>query len=85
MPAIFGSLFQSVRDPLKRRNLGAHYTSEANIFKMIQGLLLDELRWELAAAGQSRSRLDALHRRLEQLLFLDPSCGCGNFLVVTYR
>ena len=65
---------------MKRRNLGAHYTSEANILKMIQGLLLDELRRELAAAGQI-----VLHRRLEQLLFLDPSCGCGNFLVVTYR
>ncbi|WP_345127604.1 DNA methyltransferase [Hymenobacter antarcticus] len=39
----------------------------------------------MAAAGQSRPRLDALHRRLEQLRFLDPSCGCGNFLVVTYR
>ncbi|NRT21240.1 hypothetical protein HNP98_004086 [Hymenobacter sp. 9A] len=84
-PAIFGSLFQSVTDPVKRRNLGAHYTSEANILKVIQGLFLDELRQELAAAGQSRPRLDALHRRLERLRFLDPSCGCGNFLVVTYR
>jgi hypothetical protein len=84
-PAIFGSLFQSVTDPVKRRNLGAHYTSEANILKVIQGLFLDELRQELAAAGQSRPKLDALHRRLEKLRFLDPSCGCGNFLVVTYR
>ena len=84
-PAIFGSLFQSVTDPVKRRNLGAHYTSEANILKVIQGLFLDELRQELATAGQNRAKLDALHRRLEQLRFLDPSCGCGNFLVVTYR
>ncbi|MCA8832039.1 class I SAM-dependent DNA methyltransferase [Hymenobacter pini] len=84
-PAIFGSLFQSVTDPVKRRNLGAHYTSEANILKVIQGLFLDELRQELTQAGQNRPRLDALHRRLEQLRFLDPSCGCGNFLVVTYR
>lgn len=50
-PAIFGSLFQSVTDPVKRRNLGAHYTSEANILKVIQGLFLDELRQELAQAG----------------------------------
>ncbi|RSK46255.1 class I SAM-dependent DNA methyltransferase [Hymenobacter perfusus] len=84
-PAIFGSLFQSVTDPVKRRNLGAHYTSEANILKVIQGLFLDELRQELAQAGQNRPRLNALHLRLEQLRFLDPSCGCGNFLVVTYR
>ncbi|WP_317044262.1 class I SAM-dependent DNA methyltransferase [Hymenobacter roseosalivarius] len=84
-PAIFGSLFQSVTDPVKRRNLGAHYTSEANILKVIQGLFLDELRQELDAAGLNRPRLDALHRRLERICFLDPSCGCGNFLVVTYR
>ncbi|AII52386.1 class I SAM-dependent DNA methyltransferase [Hymenobacter sp. APR13] len=84
-PAIFGSLFQSVTDPVKRRNLGAHYTSEANILKVIQGLFLDELRQELTQAGQNRPRLNALHLRLEQLRFLDPSCGCGNFLVVTYR
>ncbi|TGE28179.1 class I SAM-dependent DNA methyltransferase [Hymenobacter metallicola] len=84
-PAIFGSLFQSVTDPVKRRNLGAHYTSEANILKVIQGLFLDELRQDLAQAGQNRHKLDQLHRRLEKLRFLDPSCGCGNFLVVTYR
>ena len=84
-PAIFGSLFQSVTDPVKRRNLGAHYTSEANILKVLQGLFLDELRQELTQAGQNRPRLNALHLRLEQLRFLDPSCGCGNFLVVTYR
>ncbi|GAB2956844.1 hypothetical protein GCM10027048_23870 [Hymenobacter coalescens] len=84
-PAIFGSLFQSVTDPVKRRNLGAHYTSETNILKVIRGLFLDELEQELRAAGHDRRRLDALHRRLERTRFLDPSCGCGNFLVVTYR
>lgn len=84
-PAIFGSLFQSVTDKVKRRNLGAHYTSETNILKVIQGLFLDELRQELAAAGTNRTKLDQLHRRLEKIRFLDPSCGCGNFLVVTYR
>jgi hypothetical protein len=84
-PAIFGSLFQSVTDPVKRRNLGAHYTSETNILKVIRGLFLDELETELRAAGYDRRKLDALHRRLERTRFLDPSCGCGNFLVVTYR
>ena len=40
-PAIFGSLFQSVMNPEERRNLGAHYTSEKNIFKLIKPLFLD--------------------------------------------
>jgi len=34
-PAIFGSMFQSVMNPVERRNLGAHYTSETNILKLI--------------------------------------------------
>jgi hypothetical protein len=34
-PAIFGSLFQSIMDKKERRNLGAHYTSEKNILKLI--------------------------------------------------
>ena len=45
-PAIFGSLFQSIMDKQARRNLGAHYTSENNILKLIRPLFLDELRAE---------------------------------------
>ena len=45
-PAIFGSLFQSVMDATLRRNLGAHYTTEKNILKLIKPLFLDELRAE---------------------------------------
>ena len=37
-PAIFGSMFQSVMNPKERRNLGAHYTSETNILKLIKPL-----------------------------------------------
>lgn len=44
-PAIFGSLFQSIMDRAARRNLGAHYTSETNILKLIKPLFLDGL-WE---------------------------------------
>ncbi|MCX6579066.1 MAG: class I SAM-dependent DNA methyltransferase, partial [Candidatus Aminicenantes bacterium] len=42
-PAIFGSMFQSVMNPVERRNLGAHYTSEKNILKLIKPLFLDDL------------------------------------------
>jgi hypothetical protein len=84
-PAIFGALFQSVMDPKKRRNLGAHYTSEENILKLIEPLFLDDLRAELAAAKGSANRLFELQKKLRSLKFLDPACGCGNFLVVAYR
>ncbi len=84
-PAVFGSLFQSIADPARRRTLGAHYTSEPNILKVLGPLLLDGLRAELTAAGQSRPALTRLQNRLAELRLLDPACGCGNFLVVAYR
>ena len=84
-PAIFGSLFQSVMDSTARRNLGAHYTSEKNIMKLIKPLFLDELWEEFHAAGENHNKLKALHGKISKLRFLDPACGCGNFLITAYR
>ena len=84
-PAIFGGMFQSVMNPEERRNLGAHYTSEKNILKLIEPLFLDELWNEFETVKNHRRKLEAFHRKLASLKFLDPACGCGNFLVVTYR
>lgn len=84
-PAIFGGLFQSIMDPKARRNLGAHYTSEENILKLIEPLFLDDLRAELLAAKGNANKLFELQKKLRTLTFLDPACGCGNFLVVAYR
>jgi very-short-patch-repair endonuclease len=84
-PAIFGALFQSIMDEKARRNLGAHYTSEKNIQKLIGPLFLDELRAEFEKVKGNRNRLFEFHKKLRTLKFLDPACGCGNFLVITYR
>jgi hypothetical protein len=84
-PAIFGSLFQSVMDSQLRRNLGAHYTSELNILKVIGPLFLDELRSEFERIKPQPRKLAEFHQRLAGLKFLDPACGCGNFLVIAYR
>jgi len=89
-PAIFGALFQSVMEPVQRRSQGAHYTTEQNILKVIEPLFLDDLRAEftrLKARKDTHRRLE-LHRfqqRLGKLRFLDPACGCGNFLIIAYR
>jgi len=83
-PAIFGSMFQNVMTPAERRHLGAHYTTEENILKTIRPLFLDELEVELSKAKSKRA-LDALHLKMAGLTFLDPACGCGNFLVIAYR
>ncbi len=89
-PAIFGAMFQSVMNAEERRNLGAHYTSETNILKLIHPLFLDDLWAEFDKIKMLKSdvrvvRLNAFHDRLSRLKFLDPACGCGNFLVITYR
>jgi type I restriction-modification system DNA methylase subunit len=84
-PAIFGSLFQSIMDDKARRNLGAHYTSEENILKLIKPLFLDELWAEFEKVKGNKNRLFEFHKKLRTLTFFDPACGCGNFLVISYR
>jgi len=89
-PAIFGSMFQGVMDDKQRRDLGAHYTSEINILKVIKPLFLDRLYEDyriavLAGPRKKITELRALQDRLAAMKFLDPACGAGNFLVITYR
>jgi hypothetical protein len=84
-PAIFGSMFQSVMNPKERRNLGAHYTSETNILKLIKPLFLDELWAEFEKVKHDPTFLTKFHNKIATLRFLDPACGCGNFLIITYR
>lgn len=89
-PALFGSLFQTVMLPEEQRKGGAHYTSERNILKTIQPLFMDELREEFerirdSKSTQRKSQLEKFHAKLGTLTFLDPACGCGNFLILAYR
>jgi N-6 DNA Methylase len=84
-PAVFGSLFQSVMNPEQRRTFGAHYTEEKNILKTIEPLFLDDLWAEFDTCKSNKKKLQEFHIRLSKITFLDPACGCGNFLIVTYR
>ncbi|NJL72577.1 MAG: class I SAM-dependent DNA methyltransferase [Candidatus Competibacteraceae bacterium] len=84
-PAIFGSLFQAIKSKEARRTDGEHYTTETNILKTLNPLFLDDLREQLAVAWNSPKRLRELHTRLGDMRYLDPACGCGNFLIVAYR
>ncbi len=89
-PAVFGSLFQGVMEDRARRQQGAHYTSERDIMKVLRSLFLDALRAEFEQLKRDRSTrrrasLEAFHQKLRSLKFLDPACGCGNFLVLAYR
>lgn len=89
-PAIFGSLFQSVMSPEERHDSGAHYTTEENIMKVVSPLFLDDLRTEFCRIKERRDAgrkkaLDKFRRKLAGLKFLDPACGAGNFLIVSYK
>jgi len=84
-PAIFGSMFQASMDVDKRGELGAHFTSEKNILKAIKPLFLDELWEEFERVKKNKIQLQKFHNRIANLRFLDPACGSGNFLVISYR
>lgn len=84
-PAVFGSLFQAVKSPEARRELGEHYTSETNILKTLGPLFLDDLQERFAEHTHDLTKLKALRKELGELRIMDPACGCGNFLVVAYR
>lgn len=87
-PAIFGSMFQSVRDAKTRREMGEHYTSEEDVLKTLNPLFLDELRDKFTNAvdkSDEPTRLRNLRRELANIRFMDPACGCGNFIIIAYR
>lgn len=89
-PTIFGAVFESTLNPLTRRAGGMHYTSIANIHRLIDPLFLDDLTAELDALleepeGKARQQhLLSYQDKLASLRFLDPACGSGNFLTETY-
>jgi type I restriction-modification system DNA methylase subunit len=84
-PAIFGSLFQSVRDAETRREMGEHYTSETNILRCINDLFLNDFYKRMRDAWDSPQALKTLRMELGEYNYLDPACGSGNFLVVAYK
>ena len=84
-PAVFGSLFQAVKSPQARRELGEHYTSETNILKTLGPLFLNDLQERFAEHTHDLTKLKELRQELRDLRIMDPACGCGNFLVVAYR
>jgi hypothetical protein len=84
-PDIFGSMIQAVVLDEYRSDLGMHYTSVPNIFKLIKPLFLDELYEEFEKAQDSVKQLRELIIRISKIKFFDPACGSGNFLIITYK
>lgn len=83
-PAIFGSLLQGALGKEKQWALGAHYTSEADIMKVVLPTIVDPWRERIAACA-TVADVQAAQSDLMAYTVLDPACGSGNFLYVAYR
>ncbi|OCJ67344.1 DNA methyltransferase [Agrobacterium tumefaciens] len=83
-PAIFGTIFQHSMDSLERHQHGRHFTSEADIQRIVGPTIVHpwEERIDSAKTGK---QLVALRKELSEFKVLDPACGSGNFLYVAYR
>lgn len=84
-PAIFGAMFQTVKDKEARRESGEFYTSEKAIMRVISPLFLDDLTERLQKAWESAPALKRLWAEIGKMNFLDPASGSGNFLLVAYK
>ncbi|GAB9243221.1 DNA methyltransferase [Bradyrhizobium diazoefficiens] len=83
-PVIFGSLFQQSMDANERHALGAHFTSEADIQRIVGPTIVRPWRERIDQA-KSAKELFELRRELMDFKVLDPACGSGNFLYVSFR
>ena len=84
-PAIFGAMFQAVKDKASRRESGEFYTSEKAIMRVISPLFLDALNERLQKSWSSASALKKLWADLGKSNYLDPASGSGNFLLVAFK
>ncbi len=83
-PAIFGTIFQQSMDADARHAFGAHFTSEADIQRIVGPTIVDPWRERIDAATTMK-QLIPLRRELATFEVLDPACGSGNFLYVAFR
>ncbi|KAM3115759.1 DNA methyltransferase [Phormidesmis sp. 146-33] len=83
-PAIFGNLFESAIDATERHAHGIHFTSEADIMKIVRPTI--SRYWEeRVEAANTIAQLNALQLELQNYKVLDPACGSGNFLYIAYQ
>lgn len=93
-PAIFGSIFEGNMDDIERHNLGAHYTNEIDIKKIVDPVIVQPWRQKIDAVldkhdakkrEKTAEALKGLHIELCNYKVLDPACGSGNFLFIAYK
>ncbi len=83
-PAIFGSFFENNLEKELRHELGAHYTHEIDIKKIVNPVIVQPWMARIEEA-ETLSDYFNLLTELTQFKVLDPACGSGNFLFVAFR
>lgn len=83
-PAIFGNLFESAIDVQERHAHGIHFTSEADIMKIVRPTISRYWEERIEAAG-TIAELTTLQLELQTYKVLDPACCSGNFLYIAYQ
>lgn len=87
-PEIFGTIFEQTLDGDQRHTFGAHFTSQLDIYKIVNPTIVEP--WEAAIERAARGKeplkaLRAVRERMQAFRVLDPACGSGNFLYIAYR
>ncbi len=83
-PAIFGSFFEGNLDKNLRHELGAHYTHEIDIKKIVNPVIVQPWMERIEQAETIDDYFQLL-TELTKYKVLDPACGSGNFLFVAFR
>ena len=83
-PAIFGNIFEGTADENERHSYGIHYTSEADIMKIVRPTISRYWEEKIDAANTIKD-LTKLQLELQSYRILDPACGSGNFLYIAYQ
>ncbi|NCS47540.1 MAG: class I SAM-dependent DNA methyltransferase [Microcystis aeruginosa BK11-02] len=83
-PAIFGNIFEGTANAEERHTYGMHFTSEADIMKIVRPTISRYWEDRIEQAG-TIGELNTLQLELQQYKVLDPACGSGNFLYVAYQ
>jgi len=83
-PAIFGSLLEGGLGRERQWALGAHYTAEGDIRKVVLPTVIEPWR-ERVEECRTLADVHAAQGELMRYTVLDPACGSGNFLYVAYR